>query len=108
MAITKFSLRLLILFILKILFPKILKVNDEEDAWCIQKSYKGKPHGWIQWKNTGVCMDIHCKCGEHSHIDSDFAYSVECPYCGRKYCCNGHIEFIEIKNANPNCLIKGE
>lgn len=22
-----------------------------------------KPHGWIQWKGTDVCVDIYCKCG---------------------------------------------
>lgn len=39
-------------------------------------------HGWIQWKGTDVCMDVHCKCGEHSHLDAEFAYYIKCPKCG--------------------------
>jgi len=57
---------------------------------------KDKPHGWIQWKRTDVCMDIYCECGELSHVDADFCYSVKCPYCGKIYYCDGHIELIEL------------
>lgn len=32
-------------------------------------NYEG-PTGFIQWKGTDVCMDVYCKCGYHSHIDS--------------------------------------
>lgn len=57
---------------------------------------KEKPHGWIQWKGTDVCIDIHCKCGEHSHFDGDFLYTVQCPSCGACYMLNPHIELVEI------------
>ena len=57
---------------------------------------EGMHHGWIQWKNTNVCMDIYCKCGYHSHIDSDFCYFVQCPKCKTIYRCNGHIELVEL------------
>ena len=80
------------------------KAINSEAAWAIQEDYKGKPHGWIQWKGTDVCMDVYCKCGKHSHIDADFAYNVKCPSCGTVYECNGHIELIEIldtKGINP-------
>lgn len=40
---------------------------------------------FIQWKNTKVCMDFHCPCGTHGHLDSDFAYFVKCPTCGTVY-----------------------
>ena len=56
---------------------------------------KTDPHGWIQWKGTDVCMDVHCKCGHHSHIDGDFIYFLECPKCGTVYELNGHIQLIE-------------
>lgn len=69
--------------------------KDCEEAWNIQETYEGKPHGWIQWKGTDVCMDVYCACGEQFHIDASFAYHVKCPECGRFYMCNGHIELIE-------------
>lgn len=40
---------------------------------------------FIQWKGTNLCMDLHCPCGEHSHIDEDFVYAVRCPACGVVY-----------------------
>lgn len=72
--------------------------NNEDEAWDLQEKYSGVPHGWIQWKGTDVCMDIHCKCGESTHIDDEFCYTIKCKTCGTVYFCNGHIELIEIKN----------
>lgn len=40
---------------------------------------------FIQWKGTDVCMDFHCKCGAHLHIDGDFVYHVKCAHCDRIY-----------------------
>lgn len=51
-----------------------------------------KPHGWIQWKGTDVCMDIHCDCGQMSHVDGDFCYYVKCPHCDKVWECDGHIQ----------------
>jgi len=83
---------------------KIAK-NDEE-AWKIQEQYEGKPHGWVQWKGTNVCMDVYCKCGYHSHIDSDFVYNIQCPNCGTIYMVNGHVEFIEIEEGRDSGCLK--
>jgi hypothetical protein len=52
--------------------------------------------GWIQWKGTEVCMDIHCKCGKMTHIDADFAYNVKCVYCGRIYACDPYVKLTEL------------
>lgn len=81
---------------------------DKEEAWNMQDTQAGKPHGWILWKGTNVCMDVYCKCGEHSHIDAEFAYHVKCPACGTVYFCNGHIELIELKKEPENCVVEGE
>lgn len=78
---------------------KTKRAKDEAEAWIIQERYKDKPHGWVQWKGTDVCMDVHCKCGHMSHIDSSFVYSVKCPQCGTCYMVNGHVEFIELDNT---------
>jgi len=73
------------------------KAKNDDGAWSMQETYAGKPHGWVQWKGTEVCMDVHCVCGYHSHIDVAFAYNVQCPKCKRVYMCNGHIELIELE-----------
>ena len=52
------------------------------------------PHGWIQWKGTEVCMDIHCSCGVHSHIDDSFAYFVRCPGCKQVWQVGAHVKLV--------------
>lgn len=79
--------------------------KNTEEAWKLQDTQDGNPHGWIQWKGTDVCMDVHCVCGYMSHIDADFLYIVKCPDCGREYFCNGHIELIELENQNDNAQV---
>jgi hypothetical protein len=54
------------------------------------------PHGWIQWKGTDVCIDLHCECGHHGHHDGDFFYYYECPSCGRKYAVGQNVKLIEL------------
>ena len=87
---------------------KYKEAGNAEQAWDMQERYKGLPHGWIQWKGTSVCMDVICVCGEMSHIDDDFVYHVKCPHCGRVYFCNGHIEFILLKEEPDNCVPTAE
>ena len=79
--------------------------KDKNEAYKIQEDYKGKPHGWIQWKGTDVCMDVHCKCGYLSHIDGEFTYYVKCPKCETIYHCNGHIELSEVLNVESESSI---
>lgn len=50
-----------------------------------------EPHGWIQWKGTEVCMDVHCECGALTHVDNEFCYHIKCYACGVVYECDGHI-----------------
>lgn len=42
----------------------------------------GEGSGWIQWKGTDVCMDVHCRCGAHGHLDASFTYFYRCVACG--------------------------
>jgi len=42
------------------------------------------PYVYVQHKGTDLCGDFHCVCGESFHIDDDFVYGVQCPYCERK------------------------
>jgi hypothetical protein len=86
----------------------ITKVITYQEAWDSQETYKGKPHGWIQWKGTDVCIDIHCQCGELSHFDGEFMYVIQCPYCHRKYMANGHIQLIEIEDHQDHNLKTAE
>lgn len=78
------------------------KATTDEEAWDIQETYQGKPCGWVQWKGTDACMDIKCKCGHLSHVDSEFLYHVQCPKCKTIYMCNGHIELIEITEPSES------
>jgi hypothetical protein len=54
----------------------------------------GKPHGWIQWKGTDVCIDLHCVCGHHGHFDGDFFYYYQCPACGARYAVGMNVALI--------------
>lgn len=53
-------------------------------------------YGWIQWKGTDVCIDLHCTCGTHGHFDGDFMYSVQCNECGRKYAVGCNVKLIPL------------
>lgn len=72
------------------------KAKNYKEAWELQQTYTGQPHGWIQWKGTDVCMDVHCVCGAMTHIDDSHCYVIQCPECDRIYFLNGNIEFIEL------------
>jgi hypothetical protein len=69
----------------KSLGRKLVKFNLDKD-----------PFGWIQWKGTDVCVDIHCVCGEQSHFDGEYMYFIKCPKCGRVYEANGHIQLLPL------------
>ena len=59
------------------------------------------PHGWIQWKGTEVCMDVHCTCGELTHIDADFCYQVKCCACGQLYQVDPNVRLKPVDKPNP-------
>lgn len=52
--------------------------------------------GWIQWKGTDVCMDIHCRCGATCHFDGDFFYTFKCKMCGQVYAVGQNIKMIHL------------
>jgi len=54
------------------------------------------PHGWAQWKGTELCMDLHCPCGESSHVDGHFAYHVRCPGCEAVWALNPYIGLVPV------------
>ena len=60
------------------------------------------PHGWIQWTGTDVCMDVRCECGQISHIDSDFVYTLRCPHCGRVYAVSAYVKLVELTSDEAN------
>jgi hypothetical protein len=53
------------------------------------------PHGWIQWKGTDVCMDVHCSCGTSGHVDTEFAYFYRCP-CGKVWAVGQSVKLHEL------------
>lgn len=86
---------------------KTKKAKTRELAQLIQEEYRDQAHGAIQWKGTDVCIDIRCDCDETFHIDAEFMYNIECPYCGRVYLCNNHIELIQLEVRPEVCVVKG-
>jgi len=58
-----------------------------------------KATNFIQWKGTDLCMDLYCKCGEHSHHDGMFLYTVSCLKCKRVYELSTSIKMKEIKEG---------
>ena len=85
------------------------RCSTEAEVWEAQDRHEGKPHGWIQWQGTNVCMDVYCECGHHSHVDDEFVFYVRCPACKRTYFCNGHIELIEITGTiDSDAIAEGD
>lgn len=56
----------------------------------------GITYGWIQWKGTEVCIDLHCDCGFLGHFDGEFFYYYECPNCKKKYAVGQNIKLIAL------------
>ena len=67
--------------------------------------FSSGPWGWIQWKGTEVCADLHCICGTHGHIDQDFAYFVQCEDCKRTYALNGHIQMVPCEEPKGRSIV---
>lgn len=59
-----------------------MSTAQEDIDWPLKPIPSAEAETFIQWKGTEVCMDFHCPCGHHGHIDSGFAYFVECGGCG--------------------------
>lgn len=55
-----------------------------------------EPFGWVQWKGTNVCMDVHCVCGVLMHIDDTFVYFLKCSHCDRVYMVSGFVRLLEM------------
>jgi hypothetical protein len=66
------------------------------------------PHGWIQWKGTDVCMDVHCECGAHGHIDDEFAYFYRCAQCGATYAVGQVVKLIKLEGEDLDYVENGD
>jgi hypothetical protein len=71
-------------------------VSDYYDIYNQDFPTDGISSGWIQWKGTDVCVDLHCECGYHGHVDAEFFYRYECVGCGRKFAVGQNIKLIEL------------
>lgn len=81
--------------------PKLLECEEAD------KDVKAGPHAWIQWKGTQVCMDVHCTCGAHTHLDAEFAYSVQCGACGQVWAMCANVRMIPstAEEAGQCCFV---
>jgi hypothetical protein len=87
--------------------------QEASEITCSNPAWQGKPYGWIQWKGTDACIDLHCACGHHCHLDEEFLYAWQCHQCGRKYLLDCHVQLVEVTepsldgHTSPDS-IKGE
>ncbi len=68
-------------------------------------------YGSLQWKGTDACIDVYCSCGEQYHLDADFIYYAQCPYCEKVFLANPHIELVPLTAKvlrESHCIQKGE
>lgn len=68
---------------------------------------EGENYGWIQWKGTDVCIDLHCSCGYHGHVDGDFFYHYECVGCGKKYTVGQNVKLIPLTEEEAQFIEDG-
>lgn len=61
---------------------------------------KGEAYGSIQWKGTDVCIDIHCPCGAHSHIDAEFLYFFRCAKCYTAYAVGSTVRLFPLDSSH--------
>lgn len=64
--------------------------------WAFKECAMPKPFGSIQWKGTNVCMDLHCTCGAHFHMDTDFLYQVICPKCKQLFAVGWFVKLMPV------------
>ena len=55
-----------------------------------------RPHTFIQWKGTDVCMDFTCVCGACSHFDEEFLYFVKCVACDRIFVIGTRVVAVQV------------
>lgn len=62
-----------------------------------------EPHAYIQWQGTDVCADVHCVCGEHTHVDMEAGQFFEfvCPACSRLFSVDARVDLIEMQRTAP-------
>lgn len=78
-------------------------------AELFKNPFEDQPYGWVQWKGTDVCMDIHCECGAMSHVDGEFGYVVTCSECGKVYEPQGYVRLIPSSDSalDEHCTLRG-
>lgn len=81
-----------------------MSVNYDEVYIAQDPAFDGQPGTFIQWKGTSVCMDIHCTCGAHSHLDEEFAYYFRCSNCGVVYALGQRVRMIRLTDAQVEAV----
>ncbi len=76
--------------------------ETRSQAFDAHLKFDDRAHGFIQFKNTDICMDCYCECGYHFHVDGFFTGAVICPKCKTVYAPNCFVELIAVKEHGLN------
>ncbi len=68
----------------------------------VQEEAPKGPFASISWNATTVYMEVHCECGETTHIETDFCYHIKCVKCGRAYECDPRIRLLPLRVQPPS------
>lgn len=52
----------------------------------------------IQHKGSDLCMDVHCKCGHHGHIDDHFCHYYQCVKCQKVYMVGAVLKLVPLRD----------
>ena len=50
---------------------------------------------FVQYKNTSICLDFYCRCGQEGHYDGYFANELKCGACGTVFAMPFNIDLEE-------------
>jgi hypothetical protein len=53
---------------------------------------------YFNYKDSDMCVTLHCICGKSPHGDGYFMYAIQCPYCDRMYRMPTKHNLITVKN----------
>lgn len=61
-----------------------------------ETSARGLSSARVQWKNVEACLDVHCVCGNQTHVDTMNELYLRCADCKRTYWIGAWVQLVEL------------